>query len=141
MRFSEFEAKKLLAKQGVRLPAGGTAKTPVEARLLASEVAGPVVLPIDFAFLDCGGYANYQAFMEEYWPLINPDGGLLLVHSTLTNLEGLAFLKGLKLRQATGGLAEFELLSLLEPHKTRQNNCTLLRKIAGVSDRIHSYQP
>jgi len=28
----------------VRLPAGGTAKTPVEARLLASEVAGPVVL-------------------------------------------------------------------------------------------------
>ena len=28
----------------MRLPAGGTAKTPVEARLLASEVAGPVVL-------------------------------------------------------------------------------------------------
>ncbi len=44
MRFYEFEAKKLLAKQGVRLPAGGTAKTPGEARKLASEVGGPVVL-------------------------------------------------------------------------------------------------
>ncbi|HEY8766712.1 MAG TPA: hypothetical protein VIP09_05565 [Dehalococcoidia bacterium] len=41
MRFYEFEAKKLLAKQGVRLPAGGTAKTPGEARKLASEVGGP----------------------------------------------------------------------------------------------------
>lgn len=40
MRFYEFEAKKLLAKQGVRLPAGGTAKTPGEARKLASEVGG-----------------------------------------------------------------------------------------------------
>src|SRR6059036_1669048 len=44
MRFYEFEAKKLLAKQGVRLPAGGTAKTPGEARKLASEVGGPVVI-------------------------------------------------------------------------------------------------
>src|SRR6266511_3741947 len=44
MRFYEFEAKKLLAKQGVRLPAGSTAKTPGEARKLASEVGGPVVL-------------------------------------------------------------------------------------------------
>lgn len=30
MRFYEFEAKKLLAKQGVRLPAGATAETPEE---------------------------------------------------------------------------------------------------------------
>jgi succinyl-CoA synthetase beta subunit/citryl-CoA synthetase large subunit len=44
MRFYEFEAKKLLAKQGVKLPAGGTAETPAEARQLAGEIAGPVVL-------------------------------------------------------------------------------------------------
>src|SRR5712692_4384600 len=44
MRFYEFEAKKLLAKQGVRLPAGGTADTPEEAQHLAAEIGGPVVL-------------------------------------------------------------------------------------------------
>jgi hypothetical protein len=42
MRFYEFEAKKLLAKQGVRLPEGGTAATPAEARHLAAEINGPV---------------------------------------------------------------------------------------------------
>jgi succinyl-CoA synthetase beta subunit len=44
MRFYEFEAKKLLAKPGVRLPEGGTAATPAEARHLAAEINGPVVL-------------------------------------------------------------------------------------------------
>src|SRR3990172_1759612 len=44
MRFYEYEAKRLLAKQGIRLPAGGTAETPQDARRLASEVGGPVVL-------------------------------------------------------------------------------------------------
>ena len=44
MRFYEFEAKKLLAKHGVRLPEGGTAETPEEAGKLAAEVGGPVVL-------------------------------------------------------------------------------------------------
>jgi succinyl-CoA synthetase beta subunit/citryl-CoA synthetase large subunit len=44
MRFYEFEAKQVLAKQGVRLPKGGVARTPDEARKLAEEVGGPVVL-------------------------------------------------------------------------------------------------
>src|SRR3990172_4448322 len=44
MRFYEFEAKKLLAKHGVRLPQGGTAETPEEAARLAAEAGGPVVL-------------------------------------------------------------------------------------------------
>jgi succinyl-CoA synthetase beta subunit/citryl-CoA synthetase large subunit len=44
MRFYEFEAKKLLAKRGVRLPQGGTAETAEEAGRLAAEIGGPVVL-------------------------------------------------------------------------------------------------
>jgi len=44
VRFYEFEAKTLLAREGVRLPAGGTAKTPAEAKRLAAELGGPVVL-------------------------------------------------------------------------------------------------
>ncbi|MEX0801588.1 MAG: ATP-grasp domain-containing protein [Dehalococcoidia bacterium] len=44
MRFYEFEAKRLLAREGVRLPQGGTANTPDEAAKLAADVGGPVVL-------------------------------------------------------------------------------------------------
>jgi succinyl-CoA synthetase beta subunit/citryl-CoA synthetase large subunit len=44
MRFYEYEAKRLLAKQGVRLPQGGTADAPEDAKRLAAEVGGPVVL-------------------------------------------------------------------------------------------------
>lgn len=44
MRFYEFEAKQLLAKQGVPTPAGGVATTPEEAEHLAADLGGPVVL-------------------------------------------------------------------------------------------------
>jgi len=44
VRFYEFEAKRLLAKGGVRLPDGGTAATPADASRIAAKIAGPVVL-------------------------------------------------------------------------------------------------
>src|SRR3990170_5419488 len=44
MRFYEFEAKTLLAQHGIRLPAGGVANSAEEAKRLAAEVGGPVVL-------------------------------------------------------------------------------------------------
>ncbi len=44
MRFYEFEAKRLLAKQGVRLPASGTAEQPQDAHRIAADIGGPVVL-------------------------------------------------------------------------------------------------
>jgi len=44
MRFYEFEAKQLLARQGVPTPKGGVAKTPEEAHAITTDVGGPVVL-------------------------------------------------------------------------------------------------
>ncbi len=44
MRFYEFEAKQLLAKQGVPVPQGGVAATPEEAERIAGEVGGATVL-------------------------------------------------------------------------------------------------
>jgi succinyl-CoA synthetase beta subunit/citryl-CoA synthetase large subunit len=44
MRFYEFEAKRLLAMQGIATPKGGVAATPEEAERIAREAGGPVVL-------------------------------------------------------------------------------------------------
>jgi len=44
VRFYEFEAKRLLGKQGVRLPQGGTAEQPQDAHRIAADIGGPVVL-------------------------------------------------------------------------------------------------
>jgi succinyl-CoA synthetase beta subunit/citryl-CoA synthetase large subunit len=44
VRFYEFEAKQLLARHGVPLAKNGTANTPAEAKRLAEEIGGPVVL-------------------------------------------------------------------------------------------------
>jgi succinyl-CoA synthetase beta subunit len=44
MRFYEFEAKRLLAKQGIATPKGGLATMPEEAERIAGDVGGPVVL-------------------------------------------------------------------------------------------------
>src|SRR5512147_2513529 len=44
MRFYEFEAAALFAKHGIPLLKGRVAKTPAEAKQIAAEIAGPVVL-------------------------------------------------------------------------------------------------
>ncbi len=44
MRFYEFEAKQLLAKQGIATPKGGLATSPDEAGRIVREAGGPVVL-------------------------------------------------------------------------------------------------
>jgi succinyl-CoA synthetase beta subunit/citryl-CoA synthetase large subunit len=44
MRFYEYEAKRLLAMQGIATPKGGLARSPADAERIASEVGGPVVL-------------------------------------------------------------------------------------------------
>lgn len=70
------------------------------------------------------------------WDLVDPNGGLVLVHSTLTNEASREWLARMKLRASglpkVAGLelayGPFEILSLLEPHKMRQNSVTLLRR-------------
>ena len=97
--------------------------------------------PFDLVFLDCGGYENLHAFLQEYWPQVNPNGGLVLVHSLLTNVEGIMILKELKLRQATQNFMDYELVSILEPHKSWQNSVTILRRTTAYFDPIYSMSP
>jgi hypothetical protein len=95
-------------------------------------------LPLDFVWLDCGGLPNYMAFQNEYWKLIDPNGGLLLIHSLVTNTQGQFFLSQLKLAQATNSFHAFEILSLLEPHKGVQNSVTMVRMISKLALNLYT---
>lgn len=88
----------------------------------------------DLLWVDLGAGARLGALVDAWWPRVNPCGGLLCVHSTLTNAAGRAWLAGMREGCASGADARygrFELLSLLEPHKRFQNSITLLRRKGG----------
>ena len=111
-----------------------------------SREMSPLSFPLDFVWFDCGGRHEYIDFIEEYWPLINQDHGILLLHFTYWNapvtvngkfgrdiiLSSIA--NEIKRQQLAGGMgAGFEVLSLLEPHKSRQGSVTQIRKLAWNS--------
>ena len=109
------------------------------------EIAG-TSQPFDFVWFDCGGVDEYVDFIEEYWPLITADHGLLLLHYTYWTVEqerngGVerklvmgSIVNELKRQQLAAGLgATFEVLTLVEPHKTRQGSVTMIRKVTPRS--------
>jgi hypothetical protein len=111
----------------------------------------PEVLPLDLVWFDAGGPREYVDFLREWWELINPDGGLLVLHFThweyvlqlprpgATPLERRRIMPGLVLNEIKRQLAlagissKFEVLSVVEPHKRRQGSVTLLRRVRGLS--------
>ena len=99
-------------------------------------------LPLDLVWFDCGGKHEYIDFLHEYWDLINPNHGHLLLHYTYWDAETLKKNPGqkeivlscianeIKRQQLKAGvMSEFEVLSLLEPHKTRQGSVTMIRRL------------
>jgi len=97
--------------------------------------------PFDMVWFDCGTIEYFQHFKRAYWPLVSRNGGLILIHSLATNFHGQMFLSELKLEQATKSFTEFELMTLIEPHKTRQNSITLIRLTGALHTQIHSVMP
>ncbi len=106
----------------------------------------PSDLPLDFVWFDCGGPRDYADFIEEYWPLINADHGMLVLHFTYWTVEmrrggqklpaiiSSPIIDEIKRQQTMGGItARFEMLSLVEPHKSRQGSVTLVRKLPPQS--------
>lgn len=102
--------------------------------------------PLDFVWFDCGGLPEYVDFIEEYWRLISPDHGVLLLHFTYSRLsfvrdgvQHVALMCGpvaneIKRQQMHAGVdAGFEVLSLVEPHKRRQGSVTMIRKLPWTS--------
>ncbi len=97
-------------------------------------------VPFDLVWLDCGRLDLLQHFRKAYWPLVNKNGGLILIHSLSTNFHGQMFLSELRLSQATTHFNAYEMMTLLEPHKARQNSVTMIRVTEKLATRIHTAQ-
>ena len=98
-------------------------------------------LEFDLIWCDLGGLEHYLVYQDLLLPMIANRGGYIIFPSTLSNVHGLAFLSQLKLKLNSGMLPNFELISLFEPQKKRQNSCTILRKLGGLSNRIYTERP
>ncbi|MFD0372168.1 class I SAM-dependent methyltransferase [Streptomyces sp. NPDC059071] len=84
--------------------------------------------PIDFAWVDAW---ECLWFFDHFWPLINPDGGLVVMHYLMTYPEGDAVRRYIaKFQERHPG--ELEVVSLLESQKLMQNSVTILRRTSGA---------
>ena len=86
-------------------------------------------------WIDLGAAHRLRALVDAWWPRVDPAGGMLVVHSTLTNEASQAWVEHMRAASSSseggGYYGRFELLSLLEPHKCFQNSVTMLRRRGG----------
>ena len=80
----------------------------------------------DFIWLDFGSGQKYMEVFDAFFNKLS-SGGILIIHSTLSNLLGRLFVTELKLEQKNRN--DFELISFFEPHKIVQNSFTVIRKV------------
>ena len=91
---------------------------------------------VDFIWLDCGHQLDYPAQINKFWPLLEPDGGVMAIHYTHVDIDmdydgeihklmitG-AVTNAIKKQQLTAQMnSRFEYISLLEPHKFDKAVC------------------
>jgi predicted O-methyltransferase YrrM len=92
------------------------------------------LLPIDLAWVDAW---ECLYFFDRFLELVNPDGGLIVMHYLMTYPEGEAILRYFAKRQAALP-GELEMVNLLEPHKLSQNSVTLLRRTTAAKPRRYA---
>jgi len=117
----------------------------------------------DLLWLDFGiGLGNkWDTFLDVWWPRVRP-GGLVLIHSTLTNAATRRWLDSVRLRTgheadvgcgdevpresgaahcAWSACNEFATVSFLEPHKYFQNSFSAFQKRPdGYAEPVHTIQ-
>lgn len=89
----------------------------------------------DLLWIDLGAAHRIEAFMENWWPRVRPEGGHVIVHSTLTNALSRGWLEKMRdlSRSSEPSLyGKFEIISFLEPHKMFQNSITIFQKRGGM---------
>ncbi|MGW5878744.1 hypothetical protein ACWFMI_19565 [Nocardiopsis terrae] len=89
---------------------------------------------IDFAWVDAW---ECLYFFDHFWELIDPDGGLVVMHYLSTYPEGEALLRYIRGFQSKHP-GEIEVVNLLERHKLMQNSITVLRRTSSQRPRRYA---
>jgi hypothetical protein len=79
----------------------------------------------DFAWLDFGTGQKYMFYVDSLFKKLKP-GGFIIVHSTEGNLLGKLFTTDLKLLMNYNH--NFEMMTIVEPHKRIQSSFTIIKK-------------
>ncbi|MFF8593285.1 hypothetical protein ACF061_17990 [Streptomyces sp. NPDC015220] len=90
--------------------------------------------PIDFAWVDAW---ECLYFFDHLMDLVNPDGGVVVMHYLMSYPEGEAVLRYIAEYQRKHP-GELEVLNLLESHKLMQNSITVLSRTAGRTKRRYA---
>jgi len=85
---------------------------------------------LDLIWLDFGAGHRLEEFLERWWPRLNSKGGLLMIHSSLTNAITRKFIAKYQMPEAEEKerLGDYEIFGLLEPHKRYQNSFSIFQK-------------
>ena len=120
-----------------------------DAWTLAEDFAPCVSL--DMLWVDFGAGARLDEFLSMWWPRLSGEGGLLIIHSTLTNQLTREWLEKMRALQVEGGLhgkgafgtyASFRELSFREPHKMFQNSFSIFQKRdPGWAEPVYTRYP
>lgn len=109
---------------------------------------------LDMIWLDfgIGVGGRLDEFLGAWWPRLRP-GGLLIVHSTVTNAVTRQWLEKMRGRVASRGSAtstagvdamgcDFVEMSFFEPHKQFQNSCSVFQKrTPGYEEPVRTSYP
>lgn len=97
----------------------------------------PSVLPFDLMWLDLPVSARQvmSLLRGRHWELLNPDGGLLIIHDMLTHEGGQMLVREFFKVEQQKRFGEFEFVGLIEPHRVVQNSFVMVRKLTGHVDR------
>jgi predicted O-methyltransferase YrrM len=85
--------------------------------------------PVDLAWNDAH---DYKEFFEKIWPALNPKGGVMIFHNTVSRKYGWDAIQWMKAKRSLAN--DLEVMTLPEIHKLDQSSCTILR-------RTTQYQP
>lgn len=108
----------------------------------AEEMDSEIVL--DMIWLDFGAGERMGEFLDKWWPRLNPKGGLLYIHSSLTNAKTRRFLVPYQSTEDSdekGRLGEYNLFGMLEPHKQYQNSFSVFQKRTGDPEKGYYSEP
>lgn len=92
-------------------------------------------------WIDIGAGDQIGTLVDSWWGRVSPQGGVMAVHSTLTNTtmrSWLSYMQEFAGVDKESKYGKFEIMSFLEPHKKYQNSVSLFRRTEDYSEPIYS---